>query len=232
MIEKAKSSDPDAARIALEELARIYLPPVVRHACVIAFGETDAEAAAQVVLARVFGEGIDASAPVPSRLRLFQRQPDSKFRDWLKEWVRNELSSERQKSVAKKRGGGLHREELSEQTAQVDGQVDYAVDVAVALQVHSRVRERLVENEVHAALWAYVASVDRDTTGDEQLAAKLGISENNLRVTLSRLRKAYPPAFHEEVAETLDREHADREAAYLLDLVIRALECGASSRVS
>jgi RNA polymerase sigma-70 factor (ECF subfamily) len=160
-----------------------------------------------------------------------------RFRSFLLGALRHFLSNEEDRERALKRGGG--RALLSLDSTTVQGLEDgLHLEPAASLSpereferawagaVLARARARLAEEQEQAgkgaqwqALEPHLSTTDERGHGAE-LAQRLGISENAVRVALHRLRRRFGELVRDEVRETVGPGEVEDEVRQLL----RALE--------
>lgn len=200
------SSNPDSAA-ALEILCRACWPPIYAFVRRAGHDAEDALDLTQGFFAHLLASGAIAHA-VPDRGR---------FRSYLLGALKHFLADARDRARAEKRGGG--REILSLDAAA--GEESYAwepVDARTpetlyerrwALNLLARALERLEEEcrlsgkgRLFATLRGFLAEQSAARTYPEA-ATDLGLTEANVRMTVSRLRRRYGELLRAEVAETL-----------------------------
>jgi RNA polymerase sigma factor (sigma-70 family) len=227
LVRAAGGAPESEKRAALETLCSTYWPPV--YAFVRRQGATPvlAEDLTQAFFARLL-EKDDLRLADPERGR---------FRSFLLGALRHFLSNEDERERALKRGGG--RATLSLDATALQG-VERVLDLepaatltpereferAWAGAVLARARARLAEEQSQAgkhaqwqALEPHLSSSDERGHGSD-LAQRLGISENAVRVALHRLRRRFGELVRDEVRETVGPGEIEDEVQQLL----RALE--------
>lgn len=196
------------ARAALEKLCRTYWYPL--YAYVRRRGHTpeDAQDFTQEFFARLL-----------ERQSLAAADPDrGRFRSFMLAAMNHFLVDEWKRAHAKKRGGGALP--LSLDLAAAEERFDLEpVDTAApdriferqwALALLDEVLNRLEaeyagegKKELFTALKQTLAGT-RESQPYKELGARLGLSENNVRVAVHRLRKRYRELIRSEIAQTLD----------------------------
>jgi len=227
LVRAAGGAPSSERRSALETLCAAYWPPV--YAFVRRQGATPvlAEDLTQAFFARLLErDGLRLADPERGR-----------FRSFLLGALRHFLSNEEDRERALKRGGGRALLSLDSTTVQglEDGlhlgpaaelSPEREFERAWAGAVLARARVRLAEEQVQAgkaaqwqALEPHLSNTDERGHGAE-LAQRLGISENAVRVALHRLRRRFGELVRDEVRETVGPGEIEDEVRQLL----RALE--------
>jgi RNA polymerase sigma factor (sigma-70 family) len=158
-----------------------------------------------------------------------------RFRSFLMSSVANYLRDEHARAHTLKRGGrqvhlsldaGLAEAEFLQEAEastpasafekQWANTVLNAATQRLAAELREQGRSELFEH-LQAHLWGESNSVPRG-----ELAAKLGLSEVNLRVSMHRLRQRYREVLREEIAQTVDSSaEIEDEIRYLMQVVGR-----------
>lgn len=220
---EAKSPD---AHEALDQLCRHYWFPIYAFLRRHGHAPADAEDLAQGFFASLLRHESLASVD-PSRGR---------FRSFLLAALRKFLSDERDRAQALKRGGGRVLLSLDADTAEAH----YARQVADretpeacferqwAAAGLRRAQEKLRQECEAAGKGALYAALGPQTLGEQpesyaDIAARLGLSENAVRVAAFRLRRRYQELVRNEVRQTVARpEDVDDEIRYLLRVLSEA----------
>ncbi len=140
-----------------------------------------------------------------------------KFRAFLLASLKHYMANEYDRSSALKRGGGVNHLSLNWEAAERKFQVvdesaaspDELFDRQWALALLERVLDRLEREWRDKGKTALFQSLKDFLTvnGDDRLygtvSAKMGVTENYLRVAAHRLRKRYRELLKEEIAHTL-----------------------------
>ena len=217
----AKGGDSTRARAALEALCRTYWYPLYAFARRMGQSPHDAEDSVQGFFAICLEKNYLAAA----------EQAKGRFRSFLLLALKRFLAKERDKSRARKRGGGQRPIALDGLTAEQR----YALEPAEPLsadrlferrwaltlleQVLSRLREELAAAgrlEAFEQLKEFLLAGGRGTPYKE-LAARLGTSEGAVKVGVHRLRQRYRELLEEEIANTVaSPEEVEEERRYLL----------------
>jgi RNA polymerase sigma factor (sigma-70 family) len=223
----ATRGDSPEARQALSDLCAAYYTPVfvlIRRA---APSEEVARDLTQEFFARLL-----------SRAGLGQVDPErGRFRFFLLGAVKHFLADVHDEQTRLKRGGGrvpisLDAGTDSSPTMEVADtsrpSPDLEFDREWAVTLLARALDRLGGEQVEAGRGEQFPVLKPWLTGDKQevsladLAAKVGVSEGALRVTLHRLRKRFRELVKEEIAGTVgDSTHVREEMSYLLEVLSR-----------
>lgn len=157
-----------------------------------------------------------------------------KFRSFLLVRLKGFLSDERDRSQAKKRGGGQKILSLAIQNA--EGQ--YALELSSqlspemlfekswALKVLERTMDRVEagmakkgKQELFDHLKVYLTT-DKDAVPYQNVATELGMTEGSVRVAVHRLRRRYRKLLRDEIAQTVgDEDQIDEEMGSLFAAV-------------
>ncbi len=158
-----------------------------------------------------------------------------RFRSFLMSSVANYLRDEHDRANTLKRGGGqvllsldagLAEEEFLQETEaptpasafekQWANTVLNSATQRLAAELREQGRSELFEH-LQAHLWG-----ESDSVPHAELAARLGMTEVNLRVSMHRLRQRYREALREEIAQTVDSAaEIEEEIRYLMQVVGR-----------
>jgi len=223
LVRAAAEGDSPESRAALEELCRVYWPPV--HAFLRRRGNDDESA--RDLTQGFFTELLD-------KKRLGVARPErGRFRSFLLASVKNFAANERSRSRALKRGGGEPFIRLGVRDADAAA-APYLVDhdtpervfeVRWALTLLQRVQERLdreMEGSPGYERYRYLKPFVRGDVGPSyrEMAEELGLTESNVKVTVHRLRRRFGRILREEVAQTLDDPTLiDNEIRFLLEVL-------------
>ena len=207
VLDAATSDGAPAARQALEELCKIYWYPL--YAFARRQGETPDAAmdATQSFFADLLEKSwINRADPAMGR-----------FRSFLVTVFRRFLSDQRKRAVAIKRGGGVRTFSIDAAGAEERYQLDPvdssspsdAFERRWALALLDRVYLRLSEENSakgrgaqFEVLQKYLTNADAPTYA--VAAEQLQITENNVKVSVHRLRERYRQLLNEEVAQTVE----------------------------
>jgi RNA polymerase sigma factor (sigma-70 family) len=222
----ARGNDSTSARAALETLCRVYWYPL--YAFVRRMGQSphDAEDSVQGFFAVCLEKNYLAAA----------EETKGRFRSFLLLALKRFLARERDKSHARKRGGGQKPVALDG----LNAEERYALEPAEHLsadklferrwaltlleQVLSRLREEQAaagQREAFEQLKEFLLAGGRGTPYAD-LARLLGTSEGSVKVAVHRLRRRYRELLQEEIANTVaSPEEAEEERRYLLAVLSR-----------
>ncbi len=224
-VARVSSDDEKEARKALEDLCRAYWYPLYAFVRRLGHSPEDAKDLAQGFFSSLLSHrGFASASPERGRLRTFLLTS-------LKSFIRDEW----RKQQAEKRGGGLITLSFDEVVAEeryalepVDALTPediYNKQWVLALLDHAveRLRERYAREGKGVLFDALRHLVGPGSTEDDyaELAAPLGMTLNNLRVTVFRLRTRYREVLMDEVAKCLDansEEEVQAELGHLLGI--------------
>jgi RNA polymerase sigma factor (sigma-70 family) len=221
---RARSDDDGEARKALDTLCRSYWPPIYSYIRRWSSSPQEAEDLTQNYFLNLLGRGyLDRADPAKGKLRAFLLADVKLF-----------LSNDRAKARAEKRGGGQVAIPIDQGFAEefyTHEPVDtvtpeqlfdrrWALTVlasvmdAVATDYHSRGKGALFEALKQFISW----NAGEESYSD--VAARLGKSESDIKVTVHRLRKRYREILEQEVAQTVSSpEEVELEIRYLASSV-------------
>ncbi len=216
----ANDSSAGTARRALDELCRIYRYPLYCFVRRAGYQHADADDVIQGFFAQLLARGFFAQAEArKGRLRGFLLAS--------LEWY---LRDEARRAGTVKRGGRIRfipldfaeAEARFAEMAMDHGSPEECMDRAWALEVLRQTMQTIRHEwrcagraALYEALrpWLLTPLVASET---RQIAARCELSEENVRITLHRLRKHYGRAIREVVAETVGSEdEIDPEMALL-----------------
>jgi len=216
-------SSPDGRR-ALEELCRCYWYPLYAYARRRGQGPEDAEDLVQGFFARLIEQHL---------LKGLQRE-GGRFRSFLLTCFIRFMNDARDHARRIKRGGGQEVFSLDAQLAEGRYQLEPAdvldpekiFERRWALTVLETVLARLraeLESEGKGPLFQHLQALVVGETGaarQKEVAARLGLSEGTLAVTVHRLRQRYRGLLREEIAQTVSRpEEVEDEMRHLQALL-------------
>jgi len=216
-------SSPEARR-ALEELCRCYWYPLYAYARRRGQGPEDAEDLVQGFFARLIEQHL---------LKGLQRE-GGRFRSFLLTCFIRFMNDARDHARRIKRGGGQEVFSLDAQLAEGRYQLEPAdvldpekiFERRWALTVLETVLARLraeLESEGKGPLFQHLQALVVGETGaarQKEVAARLGLSEGTLAVTVHRLRQRYRGLLREEIAQTVSRpEEVEDEMRHLQALL-------------
>tara|TARA_R110002073_G_scaffold79814_2_gene192477 strand:- start:99 stop:803 length:705 start_codon:yes stop_codon:yes gene_type:complete len=212
----ARANKGDAgARLALDELCRVYWPPVY------AMYRGDGVSAEQ---ARDLTQGLFAN--LLEREDFGKADPErGRFRSFLRTCARNWLLNERDREQALKRGGEARVFSLDTEQEEQRWSRDPAdhLDAAAIFErrwaqiVIEQSLSRLAEEEHEAGRGAVFVILRPALEGDSlqhswaELAVQLGTTEGALRVAVHRLRKRFRERIEAEVRDTLGDTDGNRD---------------------
>jgi DNA-directed RNA polymerase specialized sigma24 family protein len=212
------------AQAALEQLCRTYWYPLYAYLRRSGQNEADAQDLIQSFFACLIErEWVATADPAKGR-----------FRSFLLVCLKRFVSAEKQKVNALKRGGGNVVLSLDDQGAAERYTLESVEDLAPEAVFDRRWALTLLEHawdrlraECDAAgkrpLFEYLRAVqsgEAQGESQEQLAAKLYMTESALKSALFRLRARYRELLREEVSQTVsDPREVDDEIRYLLQVV-------------
>jgi RNA polymerase sigma factor (sigma-70 family) len=221
----ATRGDSPEARQALSDLCAAYYTPVFVMIRRAAPNEEVARDLTQEFFARLL-----------SRSGLGQVNPErGRFRYFLLGAVKHFLADVHDEQYRLKRGGGRVPVSLDagtdtspslELADTTTPSPDLEFDREWAVTLLDRALDRLGREQAEAGGGEQFPALKPWLTGDKQevsqsdLAARLGMSEGALRVTLHRLRKRFRELVREEIAGTVgDSTHVREEMGYLLEVL-------------
>jgi len=226
VVVKAGQSDTPRAHQALSHLCETYWYPLYTYVRKRGYSPEDAQDLTQEFFARLLERNWVSEAD----------QERGRFRSFLLSAMNHFLSDEWDKARAQKRGGGRKNIPLQLDTAETRYGVEPADPITPeqsferrwALTLLEQVLNRLqrdYEQEGKAQLFAelrFAISADQAAIPYAELAARLGMSEAAIRVSVHRLRKEYRQALRAQIAETVtDEAEVAAELAYLREILSR-----------
>jgi RNA polymerase sigma-70 factor (ECF subfamily) len=227
VVRAASGAPSGERRAALETLCTGYWPPVYAFVRRQGASPVQAEDLTQAFFARLL-EKDDLRLADPERGR---------FRSFLLGALRHFLANEHERERAAKRGGGRAPLSLdADALRSLEGELQHEpaasptpereFERAWAGAVLARARARLAGEQEQAGRLAHWQALEprlsnaNDRGHGAELAARLGISENAVRVALHRLRKRFGELVRDEVRDTVGPGEVEDEVHQLL----RALE--------
>jgi RNA polymerase sigma factor (sigma-70 family) len=208
------------ARQALTTLCETYWYPLYAFLRSRGHRAEDAEDLTQAFFARVLEKHAFQQAD-PARGR---------FRSFLLASLMNFVSNERDKGIARKRGGGVAIVSLELQTAEgrfllepsTDETPERSFDRRWAMTLLGRVTARLQEEMKRGEKQSQFDVLKTYLTGEEpqagyaQIAGDLSMSEGAIKVAVHRLRKRFRDLVRDEIAQTVSSAaEIDDELRYL-----------------
>ena len=223
MVLSARDPDAPHATRALEELCRIYWPPLYAFARRQGLGVHDAQDNTQAFFARLLEKEI---------LRSVDREKGH-FRTFLLVAFKRFLINVREHARAQRRGGGQAVLSIDADDAETHYRAE-GHDNASADVVYERRWALTLLDQTLARLRAEYAQAnktrqfelmkgfltDASSDGYQAVAAALGVSPGAARVAVHRLRSRYREIFRDEIAQTVaDPSEIDAEISYLLSKI-------------
>jgi DNA-directed RNA polymerase specialized sigma24 family protein len=207
---EAKASDPDKARAALTELCVIYREPIEKWLKSNGHKE-DAEDLTSAFILHWQKKNL---------LDDFEPRANTKFRSFLLTCLRGIVNDERKLNIAVKRNKGLEPVPLEDHDVPDESDMARKLDQGLAMTVHKGALAALAKQDKGRLdeLRRFLPPLDLDASYSEA-AARLKLSENTLKVAVSRLREKYYDAFRAEVTRIARADELDEEMQYLMGLV-------------
>jgi RNA polymerase sigma-70 factor (ECF subfamily) len=219
----AGSDQEEAARRALGILCETYRAPILSFARRSLPCAADAEDVTQSFFAHLIGT---------EAFVRFERRKGVRFRSYLLTCFKNFLTSQRQKQLAQKRGGGQQVVSLDDSenglgSAPTDPnspELLYEKEWASALlacvlfklEDEYRSRER---GPVYEALREHLVHT-RSASAYPVIAARLQMTPESVRKEVSRMRQRYREIFCEEIAHTVSHpSEVQEEVRYLMRML-------------
>ena len=209
MIRRAHGTDPSAARDALAELCQNYWYPLYAYVRRCGCAPHDAEDLTQGFFARLLR--LDSLAKV--------NREQGKFRAFLLASLKHFLADERDFASAQRRDARLNisldAEEAEERYLAVPAETltpDQVFERQWAVTLLETVMQRLAREYAVSGRGALFAELRFAITGEKnelpyrELAARIEMSEEAVRVAIHRLRQRYRVALREELAHTVSGE--------------------------
>jgi RNA polymerase sigma-70 factor (ECF subfamily) len=220
------ASSSSGAREALATLCETYWYPLYAFLRSRGYDADDAQDLTQAFFARVLEKQAISQAD-PARGR---------FRSFLLASLQHFAANQRDRDLAKKRGGGLPIVPLEIETAEgrfqleppSDETPERVFDRRWALTLLARVMSRLDAATSEAGRRAQFEALRSYLTGDQpqlsyaETAAQLGISEGAVKVAVHRLRRQFRDLVRDEIAQTVaSADEIEDELRYLWSAVGR-----------
>lgn len=221
---RAETSEIEREGI-LNELCRSYWFPLYGYARRTGKAPSDAEDLTQGFFQQALSRDLFAKA----------RQDSGRMRSFLLASFQNYILTQHQRETAAKRGGKQPRLSLDAMQAEARYQNepqdtatpedlynrrwarDFFISVKEMLRAeYAKKGKELVFNALQS--WLFLEARSEDIAPS---ARTLGVTEGNLRIMLSRLRRRYRDLFHQAVADTLDSptlEEIEQEVSELIRL--------------
>jgi RNA polymerase sigma factor (sigma-70 family) len=207
LVQDAGGASPHSSR-ALDELCRLYRPPVLAYVRGRGHGEAEAQDLTQAFFEQVLRLRTHAAAdPQRGRFRVFLLVA-------LKRFLSNQLAA----AHAEKRGGGIAPLSLDDDVAVADAPADpdtpegaferaWANTVLrVALARLQSEAEAAGKAELFRALRMFLLEAP-EPAQYAQVAERLGLRRNTLAVAIHRMRQRLHDLVCDELAETVSEAH-------------------------
>ncbi|MBN1361984.1 MAG: sigma-70 family RNA polymerase sigma factor [Sedimentisphaerales bacterium] len=213
------------ARAALEELCRAYWYPLYAFVRSRGYSATDAQDLTQAFFAQIIETRGLASA----------QRALGRFRSYLLGAMKHFLANEWHRARARKRGGQVRfiEWEALEPEARYAGALglshdpEHLFDREWALQTVAGALQTLRDEMAQAGKTEQFDALKGTLTGQDespqdQIAARLGMSEGAVKVAVHRLRQRYRALLRQAVAQTVGNEaDLDDEMRYLIAVLRR-----------
>lgn len=217
----AQAKDSPHASRALEELCRLYWPPLYAFARRQGFSLHDAQDHTQSFFARLLKKDfLKSVAPEKGRFRTFMLVAFKRF-----------LANVRDHACAQRRGGGETPLSLDLEAAENLYRAEPLDEASADIVYERRWALTLLDQTMNRLRQEYVAAGKTDTfeqlkifltatKGEakyEAAASALGLSAGATRVAAHRLRHRYRDLFRDEIAQTVSHpDEIDDEVTHLL----------------
>ncbi len=214
------------ARRALDDLCRMYWYPLYCYVRRRGHAPADTEDLVQGFFVHLFDRELFAAAD----------RSKGKLRGFLLSSLQYFLADERKRAAAQKRGGEVEfvplemdgAEERFAKEPAVEASAESSLDRAWGMEVLKRAAKSIGESwrgEGKGALFEELGKyllTPMVAAATQDIAARFGMSESNVKVSLNRLRERYRDAIRAEVAETVSSDaEIDAEIAALREAVSR-----------
>ncbi len=226
IVVRLKSNDAQEAEKAVKEVFTTYRYPLYGYLRASGLHHEDAEDVLQGFFEKMLRtDSLGAADPARGKLRSFLLTALSRFK------INFQRGEQRRQKRIKAEADLWEEDEArfhSERHATNETPETY-FDRRWAMELIGRVRQALREDyakrgkmALHDALAPMLSSAEPETESFAAIAARLGVTDNALRVSLSRLRGAFREFLIREVKRTLDEgEDARAEIQHLLGLFER-----------
>lgn len=223
LVVRLRSHDAKESENAIHEVFTTYRYPLYGFLRSGGIRHEDAEDVLQGFFEKMLrNDGLSQADRERGKLRTFLLTALSRFRS---NWQRGEHRRHQRVQA----GGDLWDEEEAHYRLEsqiVDETPEHYFDRRWAIQIIERVRAALRSDyvkrgrrELHDALAPHLAGSGPEAESFAAVAARLGVSENALRISLSRMRGDFRECLIREVKLTLDEsEDVKEELRYLLGL--------------
>jgi RNA polymerase sigma factor (sigma-70 family) len=222
---KPDEASQTRARKALEELCRAYWYPLYAFVRSLGHSVVDAQDLTQAFFSRIIETGGFASA----------ERERGRFRSYLLGAMKHFLANEWHRAQTQKRGGqtqfiewdALEPEARYAGTSKSSDYPEQLFDrewaletIASALSALHHEMRKAGKGEQFDALKGSLTAEDHSPR--EEIAERLGMSENSVKVAVHRLRKRYRKLLRAAIAETVSNEaNLDEEMRYLVAVLRR-----------
>jgi RNA polymerase sigma factor (sigma-70 family) len=209
MIRRAHGADPAAARAALAELCQNYWYPLYAYVRRSGCAPHDAEDLTQGFFARLLR--LDSLAQV--------RREQGKFRAFLLASLKHFMADERAFARAQRRDArvtvSLDLDEAEKRYRAIPSEAltpDQVFERQWAVTLLDTVMQRLASEyqaSDRAAIFSelrFAIAGEKSTLPYREIATRLGMSDEAVRVAIHRLRQRYRAALREELAHTVSSE--------------------------
>ena len=214
------------ARRALDDLCRMYWYPIYCYVRRRGHAPADAQDLVQGFFVHLFDRDLFTLA----------NRAKGKLRGFLVSSLQYFLADERKRAAALKRGGDTEfvplemedgEERFSKEPA-ADADAESSLDRAWGMEVLKRAAKTIGESWRADGKGALFDELSRylltplEAAATQEIAARFGLGESNVKVSLHRLRERYREAIRQEVAETVSSDaEIDAEIAALREAVSR-----------
>ena len=216
----ARNGDDLASKEALEQLCKVYWPAIYTYLRALGCDREEALDETQEFLTHfIQAGGLHSVSPERGRLR-----------SYLKQSLRNHLTTARRDAARQKRGGGktfvsLDDAEVFDVPSQPDA-ADQWFDRRWAWAVVKRSMDRLEERYIRRNRQAVFATLKEGLVCPEllkpysEIGEVLRMTENQVKLEVHRARRRFAEELRGEVAITLSPEaDADEELRYLMSVL-------------
>jgi RNA polymerase sigma factor (sigma-70 family) len=207
-VQAGGAESEESRRQALAHFSEAYWPPLYTFARRRGYSPADAQDVVQGFFVHLFEQNTLSRAD----------QEKGRLRTFLLGSLQNYLLKQRERMAAIKRGGGQHFVSFDELLPQAEASMlatshlsevnsyDVAWASSIVTRAWKNVRDRLAaegKRDWVDELKPFVAGGAAAPPDQQKVATRLGMSVENFRVWLSRLRQTYRHALRAEVASTV-----------------------------
>jgi DNA-directed RNA polymerase specialized sigma24 family protein len=208
VVQAGGAESEESRRQALASFSEAYWPPLYTFARRRGYSPADAQDVVQGFFVHLFEQNTLSRAD----------QEKGRLRTFLLGSLQNYLLKQRERMAAIKRGGGQHFVSFDELLPQAEASMlatshlsevnsyDVAWASSIVTRAWKNVRDRLAaegKRDWVDELKPFVAGGEAAPPDQQKVATRLGMSVENFRVWLSRLRQTYRHALRAEVASTV-----------------------------